>query len=89
METKKKKKTHFTKFLICNEIGISIRVVAKFHFYYYANASELTLSWRRPLSYRNQSIDLRANQWTGFYIITASVMKELTFTAPEIRGNRS
>ena len=29
----------------------------------------LTLSWRRPLSYRNQSI--------GFYMITASVMKEL------------
>ena len=35
---------------------------------------------RRPLSYRNQSIDLqRANQWTGFYMITASVMKELNF----------
>ena len=27
----------------------------------------LTLSWQRPL----------ANQWTGFYMITASVMKEL------------
>ena len=27
----------------------------------------LTLSWRRPLSYRNQSIDLLANQWTCFY----------------------
>ena len=27
------------------------------------------------LSYRNQSIDL---QWTGFYMITASVMKELS-----------
>ena len=30
-----------------------------------------TLSWRRPLSYRNQSIDLqicRANQWTDFYM---------------------
>ena len=35
---------------------------------------------RRPLSYRNQSIDLqRANQWTGFYMIMASVMKELIF----------
>ena len=34
---------------------------------------KLTLSWRRPLSYRNQSID----QWTGFYMITASVMKGL------------
>ena len=32
----------------------------------------LTLSWRRPLSYRNQSE-------TGFYMITASVMKELIF----------
>ena len=29
----------------------------------------LTLSWRMPLSYRNQSID--------FYMITASVMKDL------------
>ena len=29
----------------------------------------VTLSWPRPLSYRNQSIDL--HQWTGFYIITA------------------
>ena len=37
----------------------------------------LTLSWRRPLLYRNQSIDLLANQWTGFYMITASVMKGL------------
>ena len=33
----------------------------------------LTLSWRRPLSYRNQS----ANQWAGFYMITASDMKGL------------
>ena len=31
--------------------------------------SPLTLSWRRPLSYRNHS--------TGFYMITASVMKGL------------
>ena len=34
-----------------------------------------TLSWRRPLSYRNQSIGLRSK--TGFYMITVSVMKEL------------
>ena len=42
--------------------------------------STLTLSWRRPLSYRNQSIDLRSNMvsiWYGFYMIMASVMKEL------------
>ena len=38
----------------------------------------LTLSWRGPLSYRNQSIDLQRNQWTGFYMITASLMKKLT-----------
>ena len=39
----------------------------------------VTLSWQRPLSYKNQSIDLqsRANQWTGFYMITAFVMKKL------------
>ena len=37
----------------------------------------LTLSWRRSLSYRNQS---SANQWTGFYMITASLMKELKIT---------
>ena len=29
------------------------------------------------LSYRNQSIDLRANQCTGLYMIGTSVMKEL------------
>ena len=42
--------------------------------------SILTLSWRRPLSYRNLSIDLQSKsiyQWTGFYMITASVMKRL------------
>ena len=37
---------------------------------------KLNLSWQRPLSYRNQSI-CSANQWTGFYMITASVVKEL------------
>ena len=36
----------------------------------------LTLSWRRPLSYRNQSIDL-PSKWTGFYMITASIMNGL------------
>ena len=38
----------------------------------------LTLSWRRPLSYRNQSIDLVCKSMDWFsYMITASVMKEL------------
>ena len=39
----------------------------------------LTLSWRRLLSSRNQSIDLqsKAKLWTGFYKITASFMKGL------------
>ena len=35
----------------------------------YIQGWQLTLLWRRPLSYRDQ--------WTGFYMITASVMKEL------------
>ena len=35
----------------------------------------LTLSRPRPLSYRNQSIDLI--WWTDFYMITASVLKGL------------
>ena len=39
----------------------------------------LTLSWRMPLSYRNHLI-CGANQWTGFYMITASVMKGLIFS---------
>ena len=37
----------------------------------------LVLSWRGAISYRSQSLICRANQWTGFYMITASVMKEL------------
>ena len=40
----------------------------------------LTLSWRRPLSYRNQSMICGGSQWTGFYMITASVMKRLNAT---------
>ena len=50
----------------------------------------LTLSWQRYLSYRHQAIDLlcksmdslicSANQWTGFYMIETSVMKELNCT---------
>ena len=51
-------------------------VVAKYHI------AQLTFSWRRPLSYRNQSTDLLFDliwfdQWTGFHTITDSVMKEL------------
>ena len=36
-----------------------------------------TFSWRRPLSYRNQSIDLFRKSIDWFLMITASVMKEL------------
>ena len=41
--------------------------------------SSLTLSWWRPLSmdwFLRKSMD-SANQWTGFYMITTSVMNEL------------
>ena len=41
----------------------------------------LTLSWRRPISYRNQSI--------GFYMISASVMKGLKITANLKRNCRN
>ena len=37
----------------------------------------LTLLWRRTLSYRNQT------DWSGFYMITASVMKELSWNGLE------
>ena len=55
------------------------------HFIWY-----LTLSWRRPLSYRNQSNDLLciANQCTGFSMIKASFMKEFRVAgaiSPEFR----
>ena len=44
-----------------------------------SNTYYLALSWRRPLSYRKQSAKkCSANQWTGFYMITVPVMKELT-----------
>ena len=36
---------------------------------------DLTLSWRRSLSYRNHC---RANNWTGFDMIRISVIKKLT-----------
>ena len=35
----------------------------------------LTLSWRRSLYFRNRSIVCSANQWTGFYMIGASVIR--------------
>ena len=47
-------------------------------------SNSLTLSWRRFVSYRSQSItlhsksiDLHSNQWTSFYMIETTVMKEL------------
>ena len=43
------------------------------------NYFPLTLSWRRLISYRNQICS--ANQWTGFYMISASVMKGLNESA--------
>ena len=45
----------------------------QYNFLKYMKQEGLTLSLRRPLSYRNQSTDQR----TGFYMITISVMREL------------
>ena len=39
----------------------------------------LTLSWWRLLSYRNQSIDLQSESTFSFYMIKASIMKELSY----------
>ena len=39
--------------------------------------SDLTLSRQSFLSYKNQSTDLQINQWTGFYMIETSIIKEL------------
>ena len=39
--------------------------------------TNLTLSWRRSLLYRNQPFICSANQYTGFYMIRTIVMKEL------------
>ena len=41
---------------------------------------DLTLSWRGLLYIETSPLICRANQWTGFYMITASVMKELILT---------
>ena len=48
----------------------------------------LTLSLRRPLPYHIETSPLicSANQWTGFYMITASVMKELIHFYDEIKS---
>ena len=40
------------------------------------------------LSYRNQSIDLLCNQWTGFYMIPASIMKGLNKTKTELSAKK-
>ena len=41
---------------------------------------------RRPLSYRNQSIDLqRANQWTGFYMINFDQWKTFSENYKPVR----
>ena len=53
----------------------------KFQCVFFQNTYEqpllLTLSWRRPLSYRNQPIDLRSK--SVIYMITASVIKGLNY----------
>ena len=42
-----------------------------------------------PLSYRNQSIDLRSNQWSSFYMITTFVMKELKITFQYLKNTEN
>ena len=49
----------------------------------------LTLSWRGPLSYRTSPLICRADQWTGFYMITVSVMKELNSVFVILKTSRN
>ena len=46
---------------------------------WYLDRNWLTLSWRRLLSYRNQSIDLQSKSTFSFYMIKSSVIKELSY----------
>ena len=58
-----------------SENDSKLKKIDKFHSCWARQNKMLTLSWLRPISCRNQSIDLGSNQWTGFYMISASVMK--------------
>ena len=46
------------------------------------STSALTLSRRRPIHIETSQLIRSANQWTGFYMMSASVVKELNITAP-------
>ena len=58
------------KLLTCSRLGVSHLNDHKFSY-------NLILSWRNPLWYRNHPLICWANQWTAFYMITASVMKQV------------
>ena len=59
------------------KILLSVVFIAQISYYGKFKAfHNLTLSWRRPLSYRIQSIDLQSKS-NGFHMITTSVMKGL------------
>ena len=64
-------KLFFTCYLPISWHDIKLKLILLIHF------GKLTLSRRRQLSYRNQSIDLQSN--IGFYLITACVIKELSW----------
>ena len=70
--------------LLMGQATFVVRLIPIFSF-------TVTLSWWRSLSYRNQSIDWSENQWTGFYMIGTSVMKELKqiFFSIKEKGNDS
>ena len=60
---------HDYYYFICMIIVVTINIIINNYYCINFPFCLLTLSWRRPLSYRNQSINL--------LMITASVMKEL------------
>ena len=71
-----------------NEVGIchvinttqSDDFINPIQFMEFKEFREFTLSRRRPLYIETSPLIWGTNQWTGFYMITASVMKELKST---------
>ena len=60
-----------------SHVEIILNSVAETFFCCWNVATKLILSRWRPMSYRTSPLICSANQWIGFYMISASVVKEL------------
>ena len=68
--------SHLTA-LNCSYTNFKFILISTLTYYCGFIISVLTHSWRMFLSYRNQSIHLLADQWTGLYMIGTFSMEEL------------